>query len=75
MKMKYRNDASCYLLANNRIKWKYVKWSVVFMLLEVNIIVAAMATHIHSKRSNISYRRGRRQISFGGKSIFTDMCP
>ena len=69
MKMKYRNDASCYLLAKYKIKWRYVKWIFVFMLLEVNIIVAAMATHIHSRRSNISYRRGKRQVSFGGKSI------
>ena len=67
--MKYRNDASCYFLAKDKIKWRYVKWIFVVILLEVNIIVAGKATHIHSKRSNISYRRGKRQVSFGGKSM------
>ena len=71
--MKYRNDASCYLLAKNKIKWIYVKWIFVVILLEVNTIVAGKATHIHSKRSNISYRRGKRQVSFGGKFIL-QMC-
>jgi len=70
MKMKYRNDASCYLLAKNKIKWIYVKWIFVVILLEVNTIVAGKATHIHSKGSNISYRRGKRQVSFGGGGKF-----
>ena len=67
--MKYRYDDSCYLLAKGRIKWRYVKCIFVVILLEINITVAGKATHQYSKRSNISYTRGKRQVSFGGKSM------